>query len=172
MNAIESSRRNQAFAALYKARHQRLYHFVLARVGHGDDARDIAQQAFADALQACRQFRGESELHTWVYGIALNLARNHLARSPQRRYAFEGDEAIEAMPAHAADPCERVSAAQTAALLLQALGELTPELRDTLLSVAWDEASYADTAAAMRIPVGTVRSRVSRARAVLGARLA
>ncbi|MEY4712622.1 MAG: hypothetical protein RIS88_2072 [Pseudomonadota bacterium] len=82
------------FKQLVQAHHQRLYRFVVKHIGWSTDAEDITQQAFVEAAQSFATFKGQSELSTWLYGIAMNLVRNYLSRSPHRRYAFEGEDAL------------------------------------------------------------------------------
>ncbi|MCW7541565.1 RNA polymerase sigma factor [Aquabacterium sp. A7-Y] len=164
-----TDRRNQVLGSLFNERWQRLYGFVLGRVRDADDAAEIAQQAFAEALDAYDNFRGESELHTWLYSIALNLTRNHLSRSPGRRYQFDGDERLAECAAEHADPIERLEARQAVCALQRGLRQLPAEMRATLLCVTLEDSSYAEAAEAFSVPVGTVRSRVSRARSMLRA---
>lgn len=154
------------------ARHRdRLYRFVLRHIGHATEAEELAQQAFAEAARTYASFRGESQLSTWLYGIAMNLVRNHLSRSPQRLYHFEDESALDDTAAAVASPEEQCSLNQTVRLLERELQELMPEMREVLLLVAMDDMSYEDAAELLNVPIGTVRSRVSRARAHLRRRL-
>jgi len=155
------------------ARHRdRLYRFVLRHIGHATEAEDLAQQAFAEAARTYESFRGESQLSTWLYGIAMNLVRSHLSRSPQRRYRFEDESALDDTPSSGADPELQCSMNQLVRLLDRELEGLMPEMREVLLLVAMDDMSYEDAAALLCVPIGTVRSRVSRARSHLRRRLA
>lgn len=159
------------FRKLVHDHQKRLYRFVVKHIGWGTDAEDITQQAFVEAANSYATFKGESELSTWLYGIAMNLVRNYLSRSPHRRYTFESEEVLETTSCHRPDPCEQLSQTQSLRDLQQALEELPSEMRDVLLLVAIDELSYEEAAVMLSIPVGTVRSRVSRARSALRKRL-
>ena len=150
---------------------ERLHAFVRRHIGHPDDAEDIAQQAFVEAATSMARFRGESQLSTWLYGIAMNLVRNYLSRAPHRVHRIEGEEALEALPdAHDALD-EQLDRARSLARLTQELSALAPEMREVLLLVAVEQLSYEEAASLLAIPVGTVRSRVSRARATLKERM-
>ena len=150
------------------ARHRdRLYRFVLRHIGHATEAEELAQQAFAEAARTYVNFRGESQLSTWLYGIAMNLVRNHLSRSPQRLYHFEDDSALDDTAAADADPEQQCAMNQLVRLLERELQDLMPEMRQVLLLVAVDDMSYEDAAELLNVPIGTVRSRVSRARSHL-----
>ncbi len=154
-------------------KHQhRLYRFVVKHIGWGSDAEDITQQAFVEAAQSYATFKGESELSTWLYGIAMNLVRNYLSRAPHRRYAFEGEESLAETTCERPDPCRQLEHSETVRALQMALEELAPEMREVLWLVAMDELSYDEAAGLLSIPIGTVRSRVSRARSALRRRLA
>ncbi len=160
------------FRKLVQTHRHRLYRFVVKHIGWGTDAEDITQQAFVEAAHCYSTFKGESELSTWLYGIAMNLVRNYLSRAPHRRYIFEDDEVLGETSSPRPDPSEQLAQTQSVTALQKALEELPAEMRDVLLLVALDELSYEEAANLLSIPVGTVRSRVSRARAALRKRLA
>jgi RNA polymerase sigma-70 factor (ECF subfamily) len=141
-----------------------LYYFVLQRVGHPDDAAEIAQQAFAEAACSLTSYRGEAELSTWIFGIATNLTRNYISRAPQRRHRFETDEILEGCESLELQPCENLSQRQGLKLVSEAMNMMSPEMAQALTMIAIDELSYEEAALELDVPVGTVRSRVSRAR--------
>jgi RNA polymerase sigma-70 factor (ECF subfamily) len=155
------------FRELVTQHKERLYRFVLKHIGHSTEAEDLAQQAFVEAARTFETFRGESQLSTWLYGIAMNLVRNHLSRAPQRLYRFEDESALDDTASDMADPCEHLEMTQMVRLLDNELAELMPEMREVLLLVALDDMSYEEAAELLSVPIGTVRSRVSRARAQL-----
>lgn len=159
------------FRELVNQHRDRLYRFVLRHIGHATDAEDLAQQAFVEAARTYEAFRGESQLSTWLYGIAMNLVRNHLSRAPHRVHRFEEESALDDMPSSAADPETQNDHTQLLAMLQGELDELMPEMREVLMLVALDDMSYEDAAALLAVPIGTVRSRVSRARAHLRRRM-
>lgn len=148
-----------------------LYYFVLRRVGNPDEAEDIAQQALVEAAHHIDRFRGEAEVTTWVHGIALNLARNHLSRSPQRRMVFESDEVLEACESPNSDPCDQAVQRQALVHLGEAMRSLPEGSVQALMLVAVDGLSYEEAATELSVPIGTIRSRVSRARAEIRQRL-
>lgn len=159
------------FRKLVDEHRTRLYRFVLQRIGNASDAEDLAQQAFAEAARSIETFRGGSALSTWLYGIALNLVRGYLTRSPHRRYGFEDETALLEVSDDRPDPSRQLELSQSVALLQRELASLPDEVREVLLLVALDELSYEEAAVLLAIPVGTVRSRVSRARQTLRKRL-
>lgn len=172
--AVAAPRRadtNAVFRDLLATHRDRLYRFVLRHIGHATEAEELAQQAFAEAARTYENFRGESQLSTWLYGIAMNLVRNHLSRSPQRLYHFETEEALDDTPAAVADPEQQLAMTQLVKLLERELEGLMPEMREVLLLVAMDDMSYEDAAELLSVPIGTVRSRVSRARSHLRRRM-
>lgn len=148
----------------------RLHRFVLRRIGHDDDAHDIAQQAFAAAAIGIERFRGQCELSTWLYGIAMNLVRNYLNRAPHRVHRFETDERLSQVPtSRHEDPLEALSRQQMVRQLMASLEGLPPKMQEVLRLVGIEEMSCDEAAAALGVPPGTVRSRLSRARAALRA---
>ena len=152
------------------AQHQRrLYRCVIKNIDHPDDAADITQQAFAEAARTIATFRGDSKLSTWLFGIAMNMVRNYLSRAPHRVHKFETDESLIGLPSSELDPSDSLSQRELLSLAEKAFGDLPNEMSEVLGLVAVDEISYQDAADILHIPLGTVRSRVSRARAVLRA---
>lgn len=149
----------------------RLQHFIQRHIGHADDAEDLAQQAFIEAVNSYAGFRREAELSTWLYGIAKNLVRNYLSRAPQKRYVFCGDDCLQDIQDHAPSPQEVMEQEQRLQTLVQVWEELPAHLRHVLWLVTVDGLSYEDAAQQLAIPIGTVRSRVFRARHQLRMRM-
>lgn len=149
----------------------RLQRFIIKHIGNTSEAEDLAQQAFVEAAKSYQSFRGESQLSTWLYGIALNLVRNHLSRAPERRYDFVGEESLVDHPASGATPEDAAEQSETIRLLQESLNELPESMREILILVGLDDVSYEEAATMLTIPIGTVRSRLSRARAALREKL-
>jgi RNA polymerase sigma factor (sigma-70 family) len=153
-------------------RHQKSMHaFILRRIGNSSDAEELAQQTFVVAATSIATFRGESALSTWLYGVAMNLVRNHLSREPARRYRFEDSSALDDVGCSGATPHEHLEHKQLAATLEQEMRALPMAMREVLTLVGMNELSYEDAAVLLSVPVGTVRSRLSRARELLRERL-
>ncbi|WP_263914205.1 RNA polymerase sigma factor [Achromobacter sp. 79A6] len=150
----------------------RLQRFIIKHIGNTTEAEDLAQQAFVEAARSYRSFRGESQLSSWLYGIALNLVRNYLSRAPERRHDFVSDSVLAEHASNDLSPDRILEQNQTMALLQESLDELPANMRDILLMVGLDDISYEDAAALLTVPIGTVRSRLSRARTALRDKLA
>jgi RNA polymerase sigma factor (sigma-70 family) len=168
--AIARSRTDaQAFSTIVD-RHFAVIHRYLARRIGGDRADDLAAQAFAVAFRRRGDFdAGADSARPWLFGIATNVLRNDL-RSECRMLAAiarldrggEDDLAEEVERSVA-----RAQAASEVAQIAGAIAALDPDQRDVLLLHAWGELSQNEIAAALGVPVGTVYSRLSRARASL-----
>ncbi|WP_025137534.1 RNA polymerase sigma factor [Achromobacter sp. DH1f] len=150
----------------------RLQRFIIKHIGNTTEAEDLAQQAFVEAARSYRSFRGESQLSSWLYGIALNLVRNYLSRAPERRHDFVSDSVLAEHASCDLTPDRILEQNQTMALLQESLEELPANMRDILLMVGLDDISYEEAAALLTVPIGTVRSRLSRARSALRDKLA
>ena len=155
------------FRELMRDHQKRLYRFVIRYIDHPDDAADITQQAFVEAARTISSFRGDSKLSTWLYGIAMNMVRNYLSRAPHRVYRFESDEILGGLAGAELDPSDSLAQKELLELVECAFAGLPQEMSEVLSLVAIDEISYQEAADILAIPLGTVRSRVSRARAVL-----
>ncbi len=149
----------------------RLYRFILQKIGHVADAQDLVQQTFLEAHRALASFKGDSELSTWLYGIAKNLVRNYLTRSPHRRFDFCSDELLMEEQDGGPSPMDVLDQGQQLRALTLAMSEIPEHMRQLVWMVVVDELSYEEAAAALNIPKGTVRSRLSRARSALRARM-
>jgi RNA polymerase sigma factor (sigma-70 family) len=130
------------FEALVREYRQPLYRFVLRSIGNPSDAEDIAQQTFVEAYRAISSFRGESELSTWLYGIAMNLVRNYLNRAPHRVRKFESEEVLDSLQTTDEGPDALLQRLQLMTRLSAEVGFLSEDLRQIFLLVAIDGRSY------------------------------
>jgi RNA polymerase sigma factor (sigma-70 family) len=159
------------FNDLVKQYRTPLYRFVVRHIGNPADAEDIAQQTFVEAYSALTSFRGQSQMSTWLYGIAMNLVRNYLNRAPHRVRKYESDEVLAVMADDADGPDALIERMELFTRLYQEVDTLSDELRQTFLLVAIEGRSYEEAAQTLNIPIGTVRSRLFRAREAIKARI-
>lgn len=165
--SVERARRGDqaAFADLARQFHAAVWRFLLKWVRSPHDAEELAQETFVLAWRNLARFRNESAFSTWLLGIALNLARNHHNRSPARREVeLPDDDVLESLLPQQDDPAELLERKQRLTALDRAIGELSPELRETLILVRLEGLSLEEAAAMLAVPLGTVKSRLSRAR--------
>jgi RNA polymerase sigma-70 factor, ECF subfamily len=147
------------------------------------DAEEITQDTFARAYRSLVRFRGDSSLATWLHRIAVNLARNrywyffrrrrHNTLSLDRPVGEEGDASLsDLLASDTPDPARLSSREEFAALVASCMEQLDPRHRDVLILRNVHGQSYDEIAAQLGINVGTVKSRIARARETLRARLA
>ena len=144
----------------------RLQRFILKNIKYNDVAEDLFQNTCVEATRAYHNFRGESAPSTWLFGIARNIIRNHVHRSPTYRYNFVDTEALSNTPCDENNPEQAVEHKEHISQVDVSVGNLPPKLSEVLKMVV-SEHSYEDIAARLGISVGTVRSRLSRARTQL-----
>jgi RNA polymerase sigma-70 factor, ECF subfamily len=174
------ARDESAFNELVITYERRVYGLVFRMLGRRDEAEDLAQEVFVQVFKAIDQFRGESKLSTWIYRIAVNLCKNR-TKYLSRRHAGEQDD-IDAMAervpmtaARAATvgdvsrPDELVEGMQLEDIVKRAIQKLEPEFREALILADVEDMPYEEIAQIMGVPVGTVKSRIHRARAQLKA---
>jgi len=174
------ARDESAFNELVLTYERRVYGLVFRMLGRRDEAEDLAQEVFVQVFKAIDQFRGESKLSTWIYRIAVNLCKNR-TKYLSRRHAGEQDD-IDAMAervpfsaARAATvsdmgrPDELVEGMQLEAIVKRAIQKLDPEFREALVLCDVEDMPYEEIAQIAGVPVGTVKSRIHRARAQLKA---
>jgi RNA polymerase sigma factor (sigma-70 family) len=157
--------------ALFRTHQVHLYRFVRRYVRNNEDAEDVVQQTFVEAVRCAPRYAGLSKPSTWLFGIALNLARNHVRRS----YADPTDELdetlLEQIGDEYANPARLVELRQIAQLAQDMMENLSEDMRATFEAVLEGDCTYEDAATRLGIPIGTVRSRVSRVRAAIRTRL-
>jgi RNA polymerase sigma factor (sigma-70 family) len=152
---------------LYVLHYGALLSFISRRIANPDDASDLAQTAFAEAFQSYGKFSGKSSMKTWLFGIAINVMRNHYYRSSWRHVSSMDDADLAAVMGATPSAQQTYESRLAAHHALCGLSAAAPEHRETLLMVVWDGLSYEDAAERLGVAIGTVRSRVSRLRAAL-----
>jgi RNA polymerase sigma-70 factor (ECF subfamily) len=153
------------FAELYDRHAAAIHRYLLRRLG-AEVAEDLTADTFVSAFRSRSRFDATQATgaRPWLYGIASNLAGRHRRHEVRglRALARTGIDPIAESWVEDAD--QRLEAQSTSRPLAQALAELSAPDRDVLLLVAWADLTYAETARALNVPVGTVRSRLHRAR--------
>jgi RNA polymerase sigma-70 factor, ECF subfamily len=153
---------SRAFDTIVQRYEQRVFAIALRMTGNHEDARDAMQDVFVSALRALRSFRGDAQLSTWIHRVAVNASLDVL-RKRKRHTAQPLEEAGE-RPSDDIAPDEAAARAARAAEVQRALLEVSGEHRAVLVLHDLQDLDYAETAAALDIPVGTVKSRLHRAR--------
>ena len=182
-HTLSQLRRGQyaAMDALVQRYQDRLYATVFRIVNHPDDAADLVQETFVKALQNIARFEGKSSLYTWLFRIAVNLALSQ-RRGRQYRATLslddtgDGDETVnqqaaglrrqltqDTEPDPAAEAAQRIDHQR----VLDALQRLDPEYRAVIVLRDVEDCDYDKIAQIMDVPVGTIKSRLFRARAAL-----
>lgn len=160
----------RAFDLLVLRYQQRLFGLISRYVRDRDEIQDIAQEAFVRAYRALPEFRGESQFYTWLYRIAVNTAKNYLAsrgrRPPTTDVDIDETEAYDgaAILQDHDSPEAEYFGRELQQVVARAMRELPDELRQALMLREFDGLSYEEIAEVMKCPVGTVRSRIFRAR--------
>ncbi|MCA0147024.1 RNA polymerase sigma factor [Blastococcus sp. LR1] len=154
----------EQFAPLFDRHAATVHRYLGRRVGELAD--DLLSETFLVAFRRRAAYRADHvEVRPWLFGIATNLVHGHV-RTEQRRYRALAREAGRS-PGHAADPgdsADRLDAEALRGPLAAALATLKGHDRDALLLLAWAQLGYEEIAAVLDVPIGTVRSRLHRAR--------
>lgn len=149
---------------------QRIVNLVSRFVRNQSDALDVTQEAFIKAYRALPNFRGESAFYTWLYRIAVNTAKNYLAVQSRRpsgsNYDVSEIEQIEGADAlkEQATPESLLLKDELQATVLKAIEDLPEDLKTAIMLREIEGLSYEEIAGVMECPIGTVRSRIFRAR--------
>ncbi|HEC06911.1 RNA polymerase sigma factor RpoE [Thiolapillus sp.] len=167
----------KAFDLLVLKYQQKVANIISRYIHDSSEVFDVSQEAFIKAYRALPKFRGDSAFYTWLYRIAINTAKNHLAAKGRRPPADD----VEAITAEQMDSGARLKEFDTPEhLLLQdeiartirdALNDLPDDLRTAISLRELEGLSYEEIAQAMDCPIGTVRSRIFRARDAIDKKL-
>ncbi|MBN7798181.1 RNA polymerase sigma factor RpoE [Parahaliea mediterranea] len=161
---------SRAFDMLVLKYQHKILGLISRYVHDADEVQDVAQEAFIKAYRALPNFRGDSAFYTWLYRIAINTAKNHLVSRSRRPPGsdvevedaeyFEGGGALRDIES----PESALFGAELKEVVERAIRELPDDLRTAVTLREFDGLSYEDIAEIMACPVGTVRSRIFRAR--------
>ena len=160
---------SRAFDLLVLKYQGRVAQLVSRYLNNAADVEDVTQEAFIKAYRALPNFRGDSAFYTWLYRIAANAAKNHLValrRRPSSDMALDDSEVFD-VPGRLKDhesPDEVIMGQQLEMLISRTIKELPVELRAALTLREFEGLSYEEIADVLECPIGTVRSRIFRAR--------
>lgn len=171
----------KAFDLLISKYHQRVIRLISRLVRNPAEVEDIAQEAFIKAYRSIGQFRGDSAFYTWLYRIAVNSAKNALMASNRRPIPMsdllksDENEEGEAWPVESAidfqTPEALLASRQVAQTVDAAIQSLAEDLRTAIMLREIEGLTYEEIAEAMNCPIGTVRSRIFRARETIAKQL-
>ena len=163
-----------AFGTLMKRHESMIFNAVMGMVRNTEDARDITQDAFFKAYRSLKSFRGDCKFSSWVYRIAVNAAKDFLRSESRRPHisldADTEDDDGEGQPMQiaddspAADPQASAEASETQRIVRAALARLSDNHREILILRDIEGYSYEEIADMLGLELGTVKSRINRAR--------
>ena len=154
-------------------------HKIISLVGRyvrdQDEVLDVTQEAFIKAYRALPRFRGDSAFYTWLFRIAINTAKNHLVSRSRRPPGVDVDiddgEHYDPILSDIGGPEDNLVSSQLEEVVYQAIGDLPEELEVAITLREFEAMSYEEIAQVMECPVGTVRSRIFRAREAIENRM-
>lgn len=166
-----------AFDALVRKYQHKIAKLIGRYVSDQSEVLDVAQETFIKAYRALPSFRGESAFYTWLYRIAINTAKNHLVAQGRRppdadidateAEQFDGQSALKEY----GSPERMVLKDEMERVIYQAIDELPEDLRTAITLRELEGMSYEEIAQTMACPIGTVRSRIFRAREAIDNKL-
>ncbi len=166
-----------AFDLLVIKYQHKIVHLVNRYIKDPSEAQDVAQESFIKAYRALPDFRGEAAFYTWLYRIAINTAKNHLALRTRRYFNYHVDiqdaEDIEYAPQLQGmeTPERQLLNQEIVDTIHSTIEKLPEEMRTAIMLREFEDMSYEEIAEVMDCPVGTVRSRIFRARDAINNKL-
>jgi len=159
----------EALRAVVERYQQRIFSLIFGIVRDRHEVEDVAQEVFLKIFQRIDAFDGRSKFYTWLYRVAANAAKDHVKKL-SRRPAVPLDENAP-LPDEAAGPGEHASRQESRRIVREAIDSLPPRYREVLALREIQGLSYTEIADVLRLSMGTVESRLHRARARLKRRL-
>lgn len=156
-----------AFAQLVALHEKKVYNLALRMCGDPEDAWDAAQEAFLSAWRGLPSFRGEAGFSTWLYRLASNAAIDQLRRNRRQREEASLDAGEMDTPDQSPGPQEAAEGSELQRAVADGLASLSEDHRRILLLREYQELSYDEIAQTLDMDLGTVKSRISRARRAL-----
>lgn len=163
----------EAFAGLVELYKDRVHQFIICILGPDRESEDLAQEVFIQIYKSLGSFRRESAFGTWAYSLTRNVCRRRLRDRGREAglFAETDGESGRQLPDPAPSTELLFENEETGEVVRAAVGGLSPLHRSVLFLSCWEHLSYEEIAAALDIPVGTVRSRIHNAMAALSRRL-
>jgi len=167
----------KAFDILVRKYQHKLAKLISRYIQDPSEVLDVSQEAFIKAYRALPKFRGDSAFYTWLYRIAINTAKNHLVAQGRRPQSVDIDAEegvrVESIPKlrENATPERLILRDEIGDVIFQAIEELPEDLRTAITLRELDGLSYEEIAKVMGCPIGTVRSRIFRAREAIDDKL-
>lgn len=159
--------RTDAFEELVRLHEKKVYALTLRMCGNPEDARDAAQEAFLSAWRGLPSFRGEAGFSTWLYRLASNAAIDQLRRNRRQREEASLDAGEMDTPDQSPGPQEAAEGSELQRAVADGLASLSEDHRRILLLREYQQLSYDEIAQTLDMDLGTVKSRISRARRAL-----
>jgi RNA polymerase sigma-70 factor (ECF subfamily) len=159
--------KTEAFGQLVSRYQDRLFNTVIRLMDNPEDARDVVQEAFLNAYQSLHSFKGDSLFFTWLYRIAVNTAISYRRKQKVLLRLHQGPEdgSLEpADPAEGTRPGHALEMAEEERRVHEALARLSAEHRAVLVMKDLEGQKYEEMAEVLGVPIGTIRSRLHRAR--------
>jgi RNA polymerase sigma-70 factor, ECF subfamily len=150
------------FEEFVRKNEDRIFNLCLYMLGNSLDAQDAAQDAFIKAYRGMKDFRPDASLYTWVYRIAVNTCLDHKKKS--RHDPLKGEVLLEQLETSEPSPESRYQIKKNSEALQSALQQLPQNLRSAIVLKEIEGLSYEEIATVLDISLGTVKSRISRAR--------
>lgn len=167
----------RAFDVLVQKYQHKIVSLISRYVSDPSEALDVAQEAFIKAYRALKNFRGDSAFYTWMYRIAINTAKNHLVAQSRRPPSSDIDAQdaeqfqVETRLKDRGSPEHELLRAEIEQTIHAAISDLPEDLRVAITLREMEGMSYEEIATTMECPIGTVRSRIFRAREAIDNRL-
>jgi len=163
----------KAFEQLIIKYEKKVYTIAYRMMGNHEDASDLAQEAFIKVFRSIKSFRGEASFSTWIYHVVANVCRDQLRKqkvkvnSLDEPVAYEGERLEKQLQDSGKSPEEKLEENELKAYLQRLINQLPDEYRLVLVLREFMDFSYEEIAGELNITMGTVKSRLNRARTIL-----
>ena len=155
---------NHYFTVLVERHQNRVFQFVLALLRNRQDAEDVAQETFVGAFRKLNSFEGRSSFFTWLRRLAYNASIDHLRKQKSRKSDLSTPDVSSLAASQNENPVNQIEERETIDAVRSAIDQLSEDQRSIVCMRDIDGMDYSEIASVLDIPIGTVRSRLHRAR--------
>lgn len=161
----------KSFELLILKYQRRIFNVIYRIVRDQNIVEDLAQDTFLNAYNSIKNFKRQSSFYTWIYRVAVNISLNYLAKQKKLKTVddtiMETEDIVEKMSTYDVSPEKSLGSKESTSIIFKAINKLPDDMRIAVMLRDYEGLSYQEVSEVMDCPIGTVRSRIFRGRAIL-----
>jgi len=161
----------RSFELLILKYQRRIFNVIYRVVRNEDIVEDLAQETFLNAFNSIKNFKRQSSFYTWIYRVAVNISLNYLSKQKKLKVVddavMETESVVDRIATYDMSPEKSLRSKESTSVIFKAIDKLPDDMRIAIMLRDYEGLSYQEVSEVMNCPIGTVRSRIFRGRAIL-----